>query len=211
MPQAAVMVDNCYGNLCRSGADVGADLVAGSLINPAEDYPTGDTWWKEDLIAGAAYPVDGARFGSRAKATIGTEGPVFKGCSGAGFSRIKVLCSQRIFQRLGFKVDPLPEQDRADIIQVIELGQEEFVTDFCLGVQRAGAVEWWVRPVAGDLPGYVDPVLMAAPTFIQGASLELSADAPLRHPYRVYLQGPAGQPDDCSMPQCGCAMTFRGI
>lgn len=198
-PQAAVMVDNCYGEFVAEvePGHVGADLVAGSLIkNPGGGLaPTGGYLvGREDLIAGAAARLTAPGLGAALGATIGTEKRLmFQGLFLApalvGEALKGAVFAAEFFQRLGFKVDPLPEQDRADIIQVIELGQEEFVTDFCLGVQRAGAVEWWVRPVAGDLPGYVDPVLMAAPTFIQGASLELSADAPLRHPYRVYLQG----------------------
>jgi cystathionine beta-lyase family protein involved in aluminum resistance len=98
------------------------------------------------------------------------------------------LCAQ-VFSSLGYQVCPQPEEERNDIIQAVKMGSPEAVTAFCQGIQAASPVDAHVQPVAWDMPGYGDPVIMAAGTFVQGASIELSADAPMREPYIAYFQG----------------------
>ena len=193
-----IFVDNCYGEFVEEEEPVeaGADLVAGSLIkNPGGGVaPTG------------GYVVGGAKYVEMASNRwsapgIGAEvGPsteiqrlLFQGLFLAPHTVAEALkggvFAARLFERLGFEVLPRFDEKRYDIVQALGLGTPERMLAFCRGLQGASPVDSHVRPEANAMPGYGDPVVMAAGTFVQGASLELSADGPIRPPYAVYLQG----------------------
>jgi cystathionine beta-lyase family protein involved in aluminum resistance len=126
-------------------------------------------------------------------ATFGQLRPMLQGLflapNAVGEALKGAIFAAALFQELGFAVSPLPEATRHDIIQAVQFNSSEQVIAFCRGIQAAAPVDAHVRPEPGDLPGYTDPVIMAAGTFVLGASLELSADAPLRPPYNTYFQG----------------------
>lgn len=197
-PDTVIFVDNCYGEFVEleEPIEAGADLVAGSLIkNPGGGLaPTGG------YVAGKEKYVEMA--GNRWSAPgIGAEvGPagdfqrlLFQGLFLAPHVVSEALkgavFASMFFERLGFKVLPGYNDHRSDIVQAIMLGTPERMLAFCRGLQKGSPVDSHVMPEATGMPGYGDPVVMAAGTFIQGASLELSADGPLRPPYAVYLQG----------------------
>jgi cystathionine beta-lyase family protein involved in aluminum resistance len=166
------LVDNCYGEMVEieEPCAAGADLVAGSLIkNPGGTLAPGGGYivGRKDLIEEISYYLT---------------------APGLGREKGAVLAAS-FFQRLGYPVDPLPQEVRHDIVQTITLGNEEALVAFCRGLQKASPVEAASIPEPAFLPGYEDPVIMAGGTFVQGASLELSADAPMRPPYTVFLQG----------------------
>lgn len=196
--QVIVFVDNCYGEFVewQEPGAVGADLLAGSLIKnpggglaPSGGYIAG----REVLVARAAERLAAPGLGREMGATAGQLRPIFQGLflapSAVGAAVKGAIFAAALFQRLGYPVSPLVDEPRRDIIQAVQLTGPEQVIAFCQGVQAASAVDAHVRPEPGQLPGYSDPVIMAAGTFILGASLELSADAPIRPPYTVFLQG----------------------
>ena len=193
-----VFVDNCYGEFAEElePTDIGADIMAGSLIkNPGGGLaPTGGyVVGKKNIVELAAARWTAPGIGSEVGPAPDFIRLMFQGIflapsivAGALQGAVFTAC---LFERLGFSTSPLYSEPRTDIIQSIMLGSAEKLVAFCRGIQSASPVDAHVRPEPGAMPGYADRVIMAAGTFIQGASLELSADAPLREPYAVFMQG----------------------
>ena len=191
-------VDNCYGEFVetREPVEVGADLAAGSLIKniggglaPTGGYIVG----KKFLVELASYRLTAPGMGDELGASLGTPRLLYQGLFLAPHVTAQALKSAifaaGIFSKLGYKTSPLPEEVRGDIIQAIELGSTQRLIKFCQTIQKFSPVDSFASPEPWDMPGYEDQVIMAAGTFVQGASIELSADAPLRKPFAVYLQG----------------------
>ena len=191
-------VDNCYGEFVetREPVEVGADLIAGSLIKniggglaPTGGYIVG----KRDLVELASYRLTAPGMGDELGASLGTPRLLYQGLFLAPHVTAQALkgaiFAAGIFSKLGYKTRPLPEEIRGDIIQAIELGTAQRLIKFCQAIQKFSPVDSFATPEPWDMPGYEDQVIMAAGTFVQGASIELSADGPLREPYAVYLQG----------------------
>lgn len=197
-PQVMVMVDNCYGEFLeiREPIDAGADLMAGSLIkNPGGGIALtgGYVVGKDKYVMRAADRLTTPGIGKECGLTFGTTRAVLQGLFLAPLivsEAIKgAILASRVFEVAGCKVQPKWQDPRSDIIQGVQLRNEVEVNAFCLGVQAAAPVDSYVTPVAWDMPGYQDPVIMAAGAFVQGSSIELSADGPMRPPYNVYFQG----------------------
>lgn len=197
-PDAVVFVDNCYGEFVEKEEpiEMGADLVAGSLIkNPGGGLaPTGGyVVGKRQYVDAAANRWSAPGIGAEVGPTQGNQRLLFQGLFLAPHVVTEALkgmiFAARFFERLGFAVLPGYLDERSDIVQAIALGTPERMVAFCQGLQAASPVDAHVRPEPDAMPGYGDPVIMAAGTFVQGASLELSADGPMRPPYAVYLQG----------------------
>jgi len=197
-PNAAILVDNCYGEFVeeREPTHVGADLVVGSLIkNPGGGLaPTGGYLaGRHDLIEGAAMRLTCPGIGKECGATLGHDRLLYQGLFLAPHTVAQAVktaaFAAQIMELLGYETDPRPLAPRHDIIQMIHLKTPEAVRRFCKGIQMGAPVDSYVTPEPWDMPGYDCPVIMAAGAFIQGASIELSADAPMREPYTVYLQG----------------------
>jgi cystathionine beta-lyase family protein involved in aluminum resistance len=197
-PDVIVMVDNCYGEFVDviEPSDVGADLVVGSLIkNPggglaeAGGYIVG----RKDLIDLCSYRLTAPGIGKEVGANFGVLRHFYQGLFLAPTvvaSALKgAIFAASLYEKLGFRVIPGAEEERNDIIQAIEFGCPEGVLAFCKGIQAAAPVDSYVTPEGSDMPGYEAPVVMAAGAFVQGASIELSADGPLSEPYAVYFQG----------------------
>ena len=194
----AVVVDNCYGEFAEivEPGDAGADLIAGSLIkNPGGGLaPTGGyVAGKKELVQAAAYSHTAAGVGGQCGATLGINRLLYQGLFMAPHTvaqamKTAVFCA-RLFEIMGYKTKPGYLDPRSDIIQMIEFGRPELLERFCKGIQAGAPVDSYVTPVAGSMPGYNCPVIMAAGAFVQGASIELSADGPMREPYSAYLQG----------------------
>jgi len=192
------MVDNCYGEFVDfyEPTDVGADIAAGSLIkNPGGSIaPTGGyVVGKKKYVEMAADRLIAPGIGKDTGATLGTNRLIFQGLFLAPHivsEAIKgaVFCS-KIFSCLGFDVNPSFDSLRSDIIQAIKFNDSHALITFCKGIQSGSPVDSFVSPEPWDMPGYNDRVIMAAGAFVQGASIELSADAPIRPPYIAYLQG----------------------
>jgi cystathionine beta-lyase family protein involved in aluminum resistance len=193
-----VMVDNCYGEFTdiREPGHVGADLMAGSLIKnpggglaPMGGYVAG----RAELVERAAARLTTPGIGGECGATLGNNRLLFQGLFLAPHvvaQSIKgAIFAAGMFARLGYKTLPLPTDVRGDIIQAIELGTAEKMVAFCGGIQKYSPVDSYAAPEPWDMPGYADQIIMAAGTFVQGASIEFSADGPMRAPYNVYLQG----------------------
>ncbi len=192
------MVDNCYGEFLEKlePPQVGADIIAGSLIkNPGGGLaPTGGyIVGKKELVEKAAAALTAPGLGKKCGATLGINRSFLQGFFLAPHVVSEALkgavYASRIFEILGFRVSPRYNQDRSDIIQSIEFQTEEQLISFCRGIQKGAPVDSFVTPYPWDMPGYGHQVIMAAGAFIQGSSIELSADAPLRKPYYGYLQG----------------------
>lgn len=197
-PDVICMVDNCYGEFVeeREPVDVGADMIVGSLIKnpggglaPIGGYIVG----KKDCVDRASFRLSAPGLGKEVGASLGLNQALFQGLFlaptvVAGALKGAVFAAN-VYERLGFAVLPDGREPRYDIIQAITLGTPEGVTAFCKGIQSAAPVDSYVTPVAWDMPGYDSPVIMAAGAFIQGSSLELSADGPIKPPYTVYFQG----------------------
>jgi len=192
------LVDNCYGEFTELSepCEVGADLVAGSLIkNPGGGLaPTGGyIAGKEKYVEAVANRLTAPGLGGEVGANLGGYRLFYQGLYFAphvvGEALAGAVFTAELFARLGFAVSPGRQEPRSDIIQAVRLGTPERVIAFCQGLQQGSPVDSFVAPEPWDMPGYTDPVIMAAGTFVQGASIELSADAPLRPPYIVYLQG----------------------
>ena len=194
-----VMVDNCYCEFTEvnNPIDVGCDIICGSLIkNPGGGLALSGGYLvgRADLIDQAAYRLTCPGIGGECGLTFGQNRAVLQGLfqgprvtSGA----IKgAMLLAKLFQKLGFDVYPKPgDNNRCDIIQAVKLDSPERVQAFCSGIQSAAPIDSTVTPVPAPMPGYEDDVIMAAGTFVQGSSIELSADGPLREPYAVYFQG----------------------
>ena len=192
------MVDNCYGEFLdtKEPTEVGVDIVAGSLIkNPGGGLALtgGYVAGRADLIENISYRMTSPGIGGECGLTFGQTRTMFQGLFIApktvnGAVKGAILCS-KVFENLGFDVCPRPEDMRSDIIEAVKLGNPESVIAFCEGIQAAAPIDSHVTPVPWDMPGYEDQVIMAAGAFVQGSSIELSADAPIRPPYIVYFQG----------------------
>ena len=197
-PTIICMTDNCYGEFLhtKEPTDVGVDIMAGSLIkNPGGGLALsgGYVAGREDLIEKVSYRMTSPGIGGECGLTFGQTRSMMMGLFLApktvnGAVKGAVLCAD-VFRKLGFDVCPGPDDPRSDIIQAVKLGTADRVISFCQGIQAAAPVESNVMPQPWDMPGYEDQVIMAAGAFIQGSSIELSADAPIREPYAVYFQG----------------------
>ena len=197
-PDVICMVDNCYGEFVerKEPTDVGADLVVGSLIKnpggglaPIGGYIAG----KSELIEYVAYRLTSPGLGKEVGASLGIMQSFFQGFFLAPVvtaSALKgAIFAANIYEKLGFKVIPDSKETRHDIIQAVEFGKPEAVIAFCKGIQSAAPVDAHVTPVPWAMPGYDSDVIMAAGAFVQGSSIELSADGPIKPPYAVYFQG----------------------
>ena len=197
-PDIICMVDNCYGEFVeeKEPSDVGADMVVGSLIkNPGGGLaPTGAyIAGRRDLVEGAAMRLTCPGIGRECGATLGNNRLLYQGLFLAPHTVAQAVktavFAARLMELLGYEADPKSDAERHDIIQMLHLKNPEAVKRFCRGIQSGAPVDSYVTPEPWDMPGYDCPVIMAAGAFIQGASIELSADAPMREPYTVYLQG----------------------
>lgn len=197
-PDTVIFVDNCYGEFVEleEPVEAGADLVAGSLIkNPGGGLaPTGGyVAGKEEYVEMAANRWSAPGIGAEVGPSGEFQRLLYQGLFLAPHVVSEALkgavFAARFFERLGYQVLPGYSDKRSDIVQAIMLGTPERMLAFCRGLQKGSPVDSHVMPEANGMPGYGDPVVMAAGTFIQGASLELSADGPMRPPYAVYLQG----------------------
>jgi len=197
-PEIIVIVDNCYGEFVEADEppSAGADLTCGSLIkNPGGGLaPTGGyIAGRKDLVLLAAERLTAPGLAGKVGCNPNGYRLLFQGLYLAPHFVAEALkgavLTARLMEMLGYEVSPRFDEYRTDIVQAIRLGSPEKVLAFCKGIQKASPVDAHVVPEAGDLPGYSGGVVMAAGTFVQGASLEMTADAPLREPYAVYFQG----------------------
>ena len=192
------MVDNCYGEFVEmiEPSDVGADMIVGSLIkNPGGGLAPigGYICGTKECVDKCAYRLSAPGLGQEVGANLGILPSFYQGfflaptvVSGA----LKgAIFAANIYEKLGFKVIPNSTESRHDIIQAVEFGTPEGVISFCQGIQAAAPVDSYVTPEQWDMPGYDSPVIMAAGAFVQGSSIELSADGPIKPPYAVYFQG----------------------
>ena len=195
-PDTIIMVDNCYGEFCEITEPSMGDLMVGSLIkNPGGGIALGGGY-----VAGGAKYVEAAAerltapgVGSAVGPSLGLTRNILQGFFMAPqtvSAAIKgATLAAAVFEKLGFEISPKVDSTRTDIVQAIKLGSPENTLAFCRGIQMAAPVDSFVLPEYGDMPGYESSVVMAGGTFIQGSSIELSADAPMREPFIVYLQG----------------------
>lgn len=197
-PDIICMTDNCYGEFMdvEEPTDAGVDVIAGSLIkNPGGGLALSGGYiaGRKDLIESISYRMTSPGIGKECGLTFGQSRSMFQGLFMApsvvcGAVKGAVLCA-KVFEKLGYEVCPASNDERSDIIQSVKLGSAEAVITFCQGIQEAAPVDSHVVPEPWAMPGYSDPVIMAAGAFVQGSSIELSADAPIREPYIVYFQG----------------------
>lgn len=197
-PDLIVFVDNCYGEFTeeQEPTQVGVDLMAGSLIkNPGGGLAEtgGYICGRQDLVTLASYRLTAPGIGGEVGAMLGTTRGIYQGLFLAptivGQAIKGSILAAALFERAGFRSQPAWQDRRTDLIQAIAFDAPEQLIAFVQGIQRAAAVDGHVVPEPWDMPGYDHPVIMAAGTFIQGGSLELSADAPIRAPYIAYMQG----------------------
>lgn len=197
-PDAAILVDNCYGEFVETiePTQAGADLVVGSLIKnpggglaPAGGYIAG----RRDLVEGAAMRLTAPGIGRECGASLGSNRSFYQGLFLAPHTTAQAVktavFAARMMELLGYKTEPASDAVRHDIIQMIHFGSPKPLKRFCKGIQFGAPVDSYVTPEPWDMPGYDCQVIMAAGAFIQGASIELSCDAPMREPYTAYLQG----------------------
>lgn len=197
-PDVICMVDNCYGEFVEriEPTDVGADLCVGSLIKnpggglaPIGGYIAG----KEEYVERAAYRLTSPGLGKEVGASLGVMTSFYQGLFLAptvvGGALKGAIFAANIYEKLGFPVVPNGSESRHDIIQAVTLGTPEGVIAFCKGIQAAAPVDSYVTPEPWAMPGYDSDVIMAAGAFVQGSSIELSADGPIKSPYAVYFQG----------------------
>ncbi len=197
-PEVVVMVDNCYGEFIEKiePSDVGADMIVGSLIKnpggglaPIGGYIAGT----KECIKKCAYRLTSPGLGKEVGASLGMNQTFFQGfflapTVSAGAEKGAIFAAA-IYEKLGYKVIPSSAEVRHDIIQAVELNKPEALIAFCKGIQAAAPVDSYVSPEPWAMPGYDSEVIMAAGAFVQGSSIELSADGPLRPPYTVFFQG----------------------
>lgn len=197
-PESIIMLDNCYGEFIDKVEPlaVGVDIMAGSLIkNPGGGIaPTGGyIAGKKNLVEMCAYRLTTPGTGKEIGATLNTSREMFMGAYHAphvtGEALKTAVFAAALFEVLGYETAPSYNDNRGDIIQLIMLGNEENLISFCGGIQSGSAVDSYVVPYPSDMPGYESKVIMAAGAFTLGSSIELSADAPLREPYAVWMQG----------------------
>ena len=197
-PSINVMVDNCYGEFTgeHEPTEYGVDLMAGSLIkNPGGGIaPTGGyVVGKSELVDKAAMRLTTPGIGGECGATLGNNRLLFQGFFMAPHIVAQALktatfCAA-MMQKIGFETSPAPDDERGDIIQMITLKTADNMKKFCKGIQSGAPVDSFVTPVPWQMPGYNCPVIMAAGAFVQGSSIELSADGPMKEPYIAYMQG----------------------
>ncbi len=197
-PTASILVDNCYGEFTevQEPCAVGADLIAGSLIKnpggglaPSGGYIAG----RSDLVERAAMRLTTPGIGGECGSTLGNNRLLYQGFFMAPHTVAQALktaafCAA-MMEHLGYKTSPAPCEARYDIIQMIEFGEADKLLKFCAGIQKGAPVDSFVTPTPWAMPGYEDEVVMAAGAFIQGSSIELSCDGPMREPYIGYMQG----------------------
>ncbi len=197
-PDVLIMVDNCYGEFVEAlePSDVDADMTVGSLIKnpggglaPIGGYIAGT----KACVERCAYRLSAPGLGQEVGANLGLMPSLYQGfflapTVVAGAEKGAIFAAN-LYEPLGFRCVPNAEEDRHDIIQAVELGSEEAMIAFCQGIQAAAPVDAFATPIPSDMPGYSDKVIMAAGAFVQGSSIELSADGPIRPPYAVYFQG----------------------
>ena len=197
-PDVICMVDNCYGEFTelREPSDVGADMIVGSLIkNPGGGLAPigGYVCGRADLIDRCARRLSAPGLGREVGANLGLLTQLYQGfflSPTVTASAVKgAVFAAACYEKLGFRVVPGSAESRHDIIQAVELGSKEAMVAFCRGIQAAAPVDSYVTPEPWAMPGYDSDVIMAAGAFVQGASIELSADGPIRPPYAVYFQG----------------------
>ncbi len=197
-PEVVIMVDNCYGEFTEriEPSEVGADMIVGSLIkNPGGGLaPTGGyIAGTKECVERAAYRLTSPGLGREVGASIDVNRSFFQGFFLAPVVTAAALkgaiLAANIYERLGYAVIPDGRESRHDIIQAVTLNTPEALIAFCKGIQAGAPVDSYVDPEPGDMPGYDSQVIMAAGAFVQGSSIELSADGPLRPPYNVYFQG----------------------
>lgn len=197
-PDVLVMVDNCYGEFVETiePSDVGADMIVGSLIK----NPGGGLASSGGYIAGTkacidrcAYRLSAPGLGQEVGANFGLMTQLYQGFflspNVTASAEKGAIFAANLYEPLGFRCVPNATESRHDIIQAVELGSEEGMIAFCKGIQAAAPVDSFATPIPGDMPGYESQVIMAAGAFIQGSTMELSADGPIREPYAVYFQG----------------------
>ena len=197
-PSVICMVDNCYGEFVETiePSDVGADMVVGSLIKnpggglaPIGGYIVG----KKDCVENASYRLTSPGLGREVGASLDVMRSLYQGIFLAptvtASAEKGAVFAASIYEKLGFEVIPSAKEERHDIIQAVKFKDPDKLIAFCEGIQGASPVDSFVAPEAWDMPGYDSQVIMAAGTFVSGASIELSADGPLREPYAAYFQG----------------------
>lgn len=197
-PGVVCMVDNCYGEFVemQEPSNVGADMIVGSLIKnpggglaPVGGYICGT----KECVENCAYRLSAPGLGQEVGANLGQMPALYQGFFLAPTvvaSALKgAIFAASLYEKLGFRVIPSASETRHDIIQAVELGSAERMLAFCLGIQQAAPVDSYVTPIPWAMPGYDAEVVMAAGAFVQGSSIELSADGPIRPPYAVYFQG----------------------
>ena len=192
------MVDNCYGEFVETiePSEVGADMVVGSLIkNPGGGLAPigGYICGTKECIDNCAYRLTSPGLGKEVGASLGVTRNIAQGLFMAPTVTAAALkgaiFAANVYEKLGFKTIPNATETRHDIIQAVEFGKPELIQAFCEGIQAAAPVDSFVTPVPWDMPGYDSQVIMAAGAFVSGASIELSADAPMKEPFAVYFQG----------------------
>ncbi len=197
-PDVLVMVDNCYGEFVETmePSDVGADMTVGSLIKnpggglaPIGGYIVGT----KKCVDRCAYRLSAPGLGQEVGANLGLMPALYQGFflspTVVASAEKGAIFAANLYEPLGFPCFPNASESRHDIIQAVELGSEEAMVAFCKGIQTAAPVDSFATPYPSDMPGYDDKVIMAAGAFVQGSTMELSADGPIRPPYAVYFQG----------------------
>ncbi|MBQ9761876.1 MAG: methionine gamma-lyase family protein [Oscillospiraceae bacterium] len=197
-PDVLVMVDNCYGEFVEAiePSDVGADMVVGSLIKnpggglaPIGGYIAGT----QKCVDRCAYRLSAPGLGQEVGANLGLMPSLYQGFflspTVVASAEKGAIFAANLYEPLGYKCVPNATESRHDIIQAVELGSEKAMIAFCKGIQAAAPVDSYADPIPGDMPGYDSQVIMAAGAFVQGSTMELSADGPIREPYAVYFQG----------------------
>lgn len=197
-PDCIILVDNCYGEFAewQEPSAVGADMLAGSLIkNPGGGLaPTGGYLvGRADLIERIAYALTVPGCGREIGSYEASYRPFYQGLFMAPHTVAQCQKSALLFaavlEKMGYECAPSSQEERGDIIQTVAFGNEKDLIRFCRAIQAAAPIDGFVTPEPWEMPGYTDPVIMAAGTFVQGATTELSCDAPIRAPYTAYLQG----------------------
>lgn len=197
-PDVLVMVDNCYGEFVETiePSDVGADMVVGSLIkNPGGGLAPigGYICGTQTCVSRCAYRLSAPGLGQEVGANLGLMPSLYQGFFLAptvvAAAEKGAIFAASLYEPFGYRCVPNSTESRHDIIQAVELGSEEAMIAFCSGIQSAAPVDSFATPLPWEMPGYDDKVIMAAGAFVQGSSIELSADGPIRPPYAVYFQG----------------------
>ncbi len=197
-PDVAVMVDNCYGEFVekQEPTQIGADIIAGSLIkNPGGGLALtgGYLAGKAELVEQISYRLTSPGIGSEVGASLGMNRHMYQGFFMAPHTVAQALktavFTAKMFELLGFDVSPKADDVRGDIIQSVKFNDPDLLCAFCRGIQRGAPIDSFVTPEPWDMPGYENQVIMAAGAFVSGASIEISADGPIRPPYAAYMQG----------------------